>query len=64
MDKSKKQNTKASSKKSHAEEKFKIESALAGVAGEFYVAAELSRRNYLATLTQRNAKGIDVLASN
>jgi hypothetical protein len=32
----------------------RISSGLAGVAGEYFVAAELSRRGYLATLTQRN----------
>lgn len=42
----------------------KIDTGLSGVAGEFFVAAELSRKGHLATLTQRNAKGIDILASN
>lgn len=36
----------------------------AGVAGEYFVAAELSRRGYVASLTLRNTRGIDVLASN
>ena len=44
--------------------KHKISSQLVGVSGEYFVAAELSKRGYLATLTQRNAKGIDVLVSN
>ena len=35
-----------------------------GVAGEYLVAAELSRRGYVATLTLRNTWGIDILASN
>ena len=35
-----------------------------GVAGEYFVAAELSRRGYVASLTLRNTRGIDVLASN
>jgi hypothetical protein len=39
----------------------KIESVLAGIAGECFVAAELSRRGYIATLTQRNTMGVDVL---
>jgi hypothetical protein len=35
-----------------------------GVTGEYLVAAELSRRGYVATLTLRNTRGIDILASN
>lgn len=35
-----------------------------GIAGEYLVAAELSRRGYVASLTQRNTAGIDILASN
>jgi len=35
-----------------------------GISGEYFVAAELSRRGYIASLTLRNTKGIDVLASN
>src|ERR1700692_3958048 len=36
---------------------------LTGVAGEYFVAAELSRRGYVASLTLRNTRGIDILAS-
>lgn len=36
---------------------------LTGIAGEYFVAAELSRRGYLAALTQRNTAGVDLLAS-
>jgi len=36
----------------------------AGVAGEYYVAAELTRRGYIACLTSKNTKTIDILASN
>ena len=35
-----------------------------GVAGEYFVAAELSRRGHVASLTLRNTRGIDILASN
>ncbi len=42
----------------------KIPSVLTGVSGEYFVAAELSRRGYIASITLRNTKGIDVLASN
>jgi hypothetical protein len=37
---------------------------LCGIAGQYFVAAELSRRGYIATITLRNTRGIDVLASN
>jgi len=35
-----------------------------GVSGEYFVAAVLSRRGYVASLTLRNTRGIDILASN
>src|SRR5262245_3256398 len=35
-----------------------------GIAGEYLVAAELSRRGYVASVTLRNTRGIDILASN
>jgi hypothetical protein len=34
-----------------------------GIAGEFYVAAELSRRGWIATLTAKNTPDYDVLAA-
>ena len=42
----------------------KLSTIQTGVSGEYFVAAELSRRGYVATLTLRNTRGIDVLASN
>ena len=42
----------------------RISSALSGIAGEYFVAAELTRRGYIASLTLRNTRGIDILASN
>ena len=42
----------------------KIPGVLTGVSGEYFVAAELSRRGYIASITLRNTKGIDILASN
>jgi len=42
----------------------KIPSLLAGVAGEYFVAAELSRRGYIASISLRNTRGIDILATN
>jgi hypothetical protein len=42
----------------------KLESQLVGVAGEYLVAGELTLRGYLASITLRNSKGIDIIASN
>ena len=42
----------------------KLSNVLTGVSGEYFVAAELSRRGYIASLTSRNTKGVDILASN
>ena len=39
-------------------------SLLAGISGEYFVAAELSRRGYIASITLRNSRGVDILASN
>ncbi len=39
-------------------------SLLHGVAGEYFVAAELSRQGFIASITLRNTRGIDILASN
>jgi hypothetical protein len=41
-----------------------LSTTLSGIAGEYFVAAELSRRGYVASLTLRNTRGIDILASN
>lgn len=43
---------------------MKILPLLAGVAGEYYVAAELSRRGHIASISLRNTRGIDILATN
>lgn len=43
---------------------MKLSKQLSGIAGEYYVAAELSRRGYLAAITLRNSDGIDILVSN
>src|SRR5438093_5499225 len=42
----------------------KLSSVQTGIAGEYLVAAELSRRGFVASLTLRNTRGIDILASN
>lgn len=41
-----------------------LPSILVGVSGEYFVAAELSRRGYVATVTLRNTRGIDILATD
>ena len=43
--------------------KDKLDPVLAGVSGEYFVAAELSKRGYIASITLRNTKGIDVAAT-
>lgn len=43
---------------------MKIPSVLAGVAGEYSVAAELSRRGHIASISLRNTRGIDIIATN
>ncbi len=43
---------------------LKSDSILTGVAGEYFVAAELTKRGYIASITLKNTKGIDVLVSN
>lgn len=45
-------------------QRSRLTTTLSGIAGEYFVAAELSRRGYVASLTLRNTKGIDILASN
>lgn len=42
----------------------KLSGILSGVSGEYFVAAELSRRGIIASITLRNTKGVDILASS
>jgi hypothetical protein len=42
----------------------RLSSVQTGIAGEYFVAAELSRRGFVASITLRNTRGIDILASN
>jgi len=44
--------------------KGKLSSVQSGVAGEYLAAGELSRRGYIASITLRNSKGVDILATN
>lgn len=46
------------------DQKENLTPLLSGVAGEYYVAAELSARGYIASITLRNTKGVDILCSN
>lgn len=45
-------------------EDIKVENQLTGISGEFFVAAELAKRNFQVALTLGNAKGIDLFATN
>lgn len=49
---------------SEPEDDKKIEKQLTGISGEFFVAAELAKRNFQVALTLGNAKGIDLFATN
>ena len=42
----------------------KLPKVLSGISGEYFVAAELSRLGYIASITLRNSAGIDIMASN
>ena len=35
-----------------------------GIAGEYLTAGELSRRGYIASITMKNSKGVDILVTN
>ena len=45
-------------------QRAKLSKSQSGISGEYFVAAELSRRGYVATLTQRTTRGIDILVAN
>lgn len=42
----------------------KLTKGLSGLAGEYFVAGELTRRGCIVTLTHRNTKAFDILVSN
>jgi hypothetical protein len=44
--------------------KIKSDTILTGVAGEYLVAGELSKKGYIASITLRNTRGVDILVSN
>ena len=41
----------------------KLTNSLSGIAGEYFVAAELSRRGFMASITLRNNDSVDIHAS-
>ena len=41
----------------------KISTGLSGVAGEYFVAGELTRRGLIASITLRNTRGVDILVA-
>ncbi len=41
----------------------RLDKALSGIAGEYFVAAELSRHGLVAAVTLRNTRGIDIVVS-
>ena len=41
-----------------------MDKTLEGLAGEYYVLAQLTHRNLVATLTLSNTKGVDILVTN
>lgn len=43
---------------------IKLETTLVGVAGEYLVAGELTLRGYLAAITLRNSRGVDIIVSS
>jgi len=43
---------------------LKTDFTFSGLAGEYFVAGELTRRGYIASMTLKNSKGIDILCSN
>ena len=43
-------------------QKSRLSTILTGVSGEYFVAAELSRRGCIASITLRNTRGVDILA--
>lgn len=40
------------------------DNSITGISGEYFVAGELSKRNYIALLTLRNTAGIDIIVTN
>ena len=45
-------------------ERSNLTSVLCGISGEYAAAAELTRRGFVASITLRNTRGIDILVAN
>lgn len=45
-------------------ESRRLAKGLSGVAGEYFVTAELTRRGYIASITLRNTRDVDILAAS
>ena len=45
-------------------DELKIDKQITGISGEFFVAAELAKRNFQVSLTIGNAKSVDLFATN
>lgn len=52
------------SAKGNSMKKAEMTKSLVGIAGVHFVAAELSQRGFVATVTSRNTEGIDILAAS
>jgi len=50
-------------KSQEAEQNLRAVYNITGVAGEYFVAAELSRRGWIAVLTLKNTPNIDLIAT-
>ncbi|MBI2119232.1 MAG: aspartate ammonia-lyase [Elusimicrobia bacterium] len=50
-------------KDNQKEENHRVAYNITGVAGEYFVAAELSRRGWITTMTLKNTPNIDVIAT-
>jgi hypothetical protein len=48
---------------STGEEQERLSKSLSGAAGEYFVAAELCRHGFIAAITLKNSRGVDIIAS-
>jgi len=44
--------------------KRRLSTILSGISGEYFVAGELAKEGYTASLTLKNTKGVDILTTN
>ena len=43
---------------------MKLSNQISGITGEYFVAAELSRRGLIAAITLKNTESVDIIATN